>query len=242
MNLAIPFRFVPGTVSGLVSRLRFSGRAVASSLIAAAAVLTLCSCAVIPSRPEQIPAFAPAPDQAGVVLNLAGRYANRGEAYTPKGQSLGPVFLSRLLWMESIATNSLPEGSQILALSKADVTNIFADSIQVMVPETNMLELQFFQGNQRVATRVFTEYAWHWKSDNQALGEPYYRVKNFVDVVAAVRPSMGLPVADQESDECLFRKAEDGSLIVLYREQFFEVILVMPCFGNREIWCRFPPQ
>jgi hypothetical protein len=67
-------------------------------LFALVQILLVCGCAIIPMHPAQIPAFVPGDEKLGSVPKIAGHYANKGEAFTVEGESLGQVLLSRLLY------------------------------------------------------------------------------------------------------------------------------------------------
>jgi hypothetical protein len=225
-------------------------RALCLVLFALAQVFFGCGCATISKQPVQIPALVPGDEKFGASPKLAGRYANEGEAFTVKGEKLGPVLLSRLLLVDNFAASH--SSNYVNARYGVNPAHAAADSITVLQLEPDMIEMQFFEQGQPVATRRFSEYTWrrataagwgifaHW--DGSKYGHPYYAVKGFMDIETRAEiggiPGIG---GSQEADECLLRKAVDGSLIVLYREEYVGILVIVPLWRRYDVWCRFPP-
>jgi hypothetical protein len=229
-------------------------RAFYSVLFALAQILLVCGCAVIPKHPEQIPAFAPGDGKFGSAPKIAGHYANKGEAFTVKGESLGQVLLSRLLFIDQPASPAQASYGRTADKVKAllgDNSTSAADSVTVLEPEPDMVELQFFKQGQSVATRRFSKYTWNRATggwgifanwDSSTLGQPYYEVKGFMDIGISEShggvPGVGMYVSGMD---CLLKKGVDGSLIVLQRESGFGAFVIVPVWNRRDMWGRFPP-
>ena len=198
-------------------------RAFCLGLFALALILLVCGCALTPKRPSQIPDFAPGDEKMMSVPRIAGRYADKGEAFTVKGKSAGQVSLSRLLFGDDPACAG-------------------ADAVTVLEPEPDVIKIQVFREGQSVAMHRFSKYAWHWNWDSSKLGQPYYGVKGFLEIAISEShggaPGIGMYAA---GTDCLLRKAVDGTLIVLQRESSFGIIVFVPFAGRQDMWCRFSP-
>jgi hypothetical protein len=201
-------------------------------LFVQAQIFLVCGCAVIPKPPSQIPAFAPGDEKSMSVPRISGRYADKGEAFTDKGKSVGQVSLSRLLFGDHSAFAG-------------------ADTVTVVEPEPDMIKIEVFEQGQSVEKHRFSKYTWdratggrgifaNW--DSSKLGQPYYGEKGFLDIGISESTGgaagIGLWVA---GTECLLRKAIDGSLIVLQRESSFAIFVIVPVWGSHCTWYRFPP-
>jgi hypothetical protein len=185
-------------------------------------------CAVPLKQPVQIPALVPGEKKFGATPNIAGSYANEGEAFTVNGKDLGPVLLSRLLMVDNSA-----------------------DSVTVLQSEPEVIDMQFNKQGQSIAMRRFSLYTWKRATgktgifadwDSNRYGVPYYAVKGFVDIVINQSskgfPPIGFSVA---GEECLLRKAVDGSLIVIHREESGGMVLIVPYGVSGDTWCHFSP-
>jgi hypothetical protein len=195
-------------------------------------ILLVCGCAVTPKRPSQIPAFAAGDEKLMPSHRIVGRYADKGEAFTDKGKSLEQASLSQLLF-----------GS--------DPVYAEADTVNVVEPESDVIDFQFSQKGQSVTTRRISKYTWskatggrgifaNW--DSSKYGQPYYVVKGFIDIAISEShggaSGVGMYVA---GTDCLLRKGIDGSLIVLQKESGFAVVVIVPVGGSHCTWYRFPP-
>ena len=157
---------------------------------------------------------------------IVGRYLDKGEVFTVKGESLGEVSLSKLL-------------------SGVDPTDASADTVTVLEPEPDVIEIQFFKQGQPLAGLRFSRYTWAkgWHWDNRVLGQPYYCAKGFVELGNGTAShggaqGLGLYVAGKG---CRWRKAVDGSLIALQDESVSGIAVIVPLRMRRCTWCRFPP-
>lgn len=196
-------------------------------LLALAQILFVCGCAVTTGmeRPSQIPAFAPGEEKLMSCPRITGRYADKGEAFTVKGQSVGQVSLFQLLFGNDPACAA-------------------ADAVTVLEPELDVIDIHFFKEGQPLATRRFSKYTWEkgWNWDHRVLGQPYYCVNGFLEIDRGAEhhgaQGLGMFVAGKS---CLLRKAVDGSLIVLQRESALGIVVIVPFAARQDIWCRFPP-
>jgi hypothetical protein len=200
-------------------------------LFAQAQILLVCGCAAIPKPPSQIPAFAPGDEKYMSVPRIAGRYADKGEAFTDKGKNVGQASLSRLLFGDHSACAG-------------------ADTVTVVEPEPDVIEIEVFKQWQSVEKHRFSKYTWNRATggrgifadwDSSKLGQPYYGVKGFLDISISEShggaSGIGMYAA---GTDCLLRKAVDGSLIVLQKESGFAIIVIVPVGGSHCIWHRFP--
>ena len=156
---------------------------------------------------------------------IAGRYADKGEAFTVKGQSVGQVSLSQLLL-------------------GADPAFAGADTVTVVEPESDVIEIQVFKQGQSVTARRFSQYAWRkaWNWHSSKYGQPYYCAKGFLEIDREGEHGGASGLGGYAAGkDCLLRKAVDGSLIVLQREETMGIVLIVPFYARRDIWCRFPP-
>ena len=190
-----------------------------------AQILLVCGCNLVPKqRPPQIPAFVPGDEKLSSVPRIAGRYADKGEAFTKKGKSVGQVSLSGLLF-----------GSDP-AYAEADVVNIVES-------EPDTIVIQVLKKGQSVAQRRLSKYTGQWSWDSSKLGQPYCGHHGFLLVQISVKRydgSLGPVSGGSEGVSCLLRKAVDGSLIVLQREAG-TVFVIVPLIWSNNTWYRFPP-
>lgn len=217
-------------------------------LFALMQILLVCGCAVIPMHPAQIPAFVPGDDKFGSAPKIAGHYANKGEAFTVEGESLGQVLLSRLLYVDRPSETSHGGGraNKVKVLFGDNPAYAAAETVNVLEPEPDVIKMQFVKQGQPVATRHFSKYAWRLSRDSHELGQPYVAVKGFIDITTKDEQggASGYPGGIgmyQSTEEIFLRKAVDGSLIVLHREQGFGILVFVPFGGRQDMWCRFPP-
>lgn len=222
-------------------------------LCALAPILFAGGCA-LPRPPVQISAFVPKDAHSEATPNIAGTYANQGDAFTVKGENLGPVLLSRLLLIDKLPARSWQGGisNQVNALYGVNPAYAAADSVVVVKKEADMIETQFFKQGQAVTGRRFSKYSWNRATskgwgifanwDQSKYGEPYFVVKGFLDITTQEEHAGAAGIGFyQKGNECFLRKAVDGSLIVLHRAQLFGAVEIVPFWSNDYIWCRFPP-
>jgi hypothetical protein len=212
------------------------------ALLVAAQLVLSCGCAVVPSRPAQVPALVSAREKLGETPSISGTYTNEGEAFTVNGKTLGSVLLSRLLYVDKRDANTYAGGfsNKVAALYGPNAVHLTADCVTVIEPRPDCMEIQFFHRGESVAVRRFSKYAWHWSWDTKKLGQPYYAVKGFLDINTQEEHGGASGIGGfHEAEDCLFRKAVDGSLIVLHRQQFFGIFVIVPFWGTESMWCRF---
>ena len=217
--------------SRLTACFRLGGRALCLILLFMR-FLFVCGCAVAPKPPSQIPAFAAGDENLMSCPKIVGRYADKGEAFTDNGRSLGRVFLSRLLF------GSNPVSTE-------------ADTVNVVEAQPDVIDFQFSKKGRLVATRRISQYTWsratggrgifaNWSHSNY--GQPYHAVKGFIDIGTSEShggaSGVGMYVA---GTDCLLRKGIDGSLLVLKKESGFAVAVIVPVGGSNFTWYRFPP-
>lgn len=193
----------------------------------------LCGCAITPKRPPPIPAFAAADEKFGASPEIKGWYSDSGQAITNQELSVGQVSLSKLLFGSGLA-------------------GVEADAVNVLEPEPEVIDFQFFKDGQPLATRRLSKYTWkratgghgvfaNW--DSSKYGQPYYSVKGFLDLPIKESHGGAAGVGMYVSGtDCLLRKGVDGSLIVIQKDSGFGVILAIPVRGSHCTWFRFPPM
>jgi hypothetical protein len=215
--------FAQGNSSRFTALFTACCRARCLVLFAFAQLLLASGCAVVPRRPPQIPAFVPGDEKLMSCPRIAGHYTDQGEAFTVKGKGVGKVSLSQLLF-------------------GADPACAGVDSITVREPGPDVIEMQLSKQGHSVATRRFSKYAWHWNWDSSKLGRPYYGVKGFMDILTKDEHGGAAPLGGYAAGkECLLRKAVDGSLVVLQREEAMGLVVIVPFYSRKDLWCRFPP-
>lgn len=173
-------------------------------------------CANLPEYPSQLPALSPAQKKFGVCPVIAGRYADKGSAFSTKGEPLGKVSLSQLV-----------HGNR----SNPDTGLADADVVVVLGPEDRVLELQSWREGRQVDTMK-------WRGDfRYSNHNPYICQWGFVTLFPNFQSS------GAGSDESLrLRKAADGSLIVLHHKETVDSLPYMvpvPIVDNK--WYQFPP-
>jgi hypothetical protein len=194
-------------------------------LLVLAQILFICGCAVTTrmERPSQIPAFAPGDEKLMSCPRIAGRYMDKGEAFTVKGQSVGQVSLSQLLFGDNPAYAA-------------------ADAVTMLEPESDVIDIHFFKEGQSLAVQRFSKYTWGkgWNWDHRVYSQPYYCVNGFLQIDRGAEhhgaQGLGMFVAGKG---CLLRKAVDGSLIVLQRENSLGIVVIVPFGAKQDIWCHF---
>ena len=195
-------------------------------LLALTQTLFVCSCAVTTgtARPSHISAFAPGDEQLMSCPRIAGRYADKGEASTVKGGSVGQVSLSQLLFGD-------------------DPSNASADDVTVLEPEQDVIDIQFFKDRQSLTARRFSKYIWRkgWNWDHSVYGQPYYCVNGFMQIDSGTHhggaQGIGMFV---EGKSYLLRKTVDQSLVILQRESALGIVVIVPFATRKDIWYRFP--
>ena len=188
-----------------------------------ALLVCLAGCAVVPNYPAALPELAPADTRVGVSPDITGRYTDRGQGFSPAGESEGEMSLTQLLGVRA------PGGS---VLSNAEV-------VVIAGPANGVLELQSFQGDELLGTlrRPETDAA----SVGSAYPETYAGNKGFVFLPVETTHSGSPGVGGYAIDESLWlRKAVDGSLVVLHRNVGAGVIVVVPVWRRSDVWYRFP--
>ena len=183
--------------------LRFSGLAALCGVV--------CSCSPIPNYPAQFPALALSAEETAVrhppldrplvpqplkCPNIAGRYSDKGRALSPNGKELGQISLTQILhWNDPRIA--------------ATATN--ADTVVVIGPEEDVIEIQSWQGAVQVST---------WRQHRLPQEEPGGRVvgatficeRGFVRLARSYHGDW----SGLGSDFLWVRRAVDGSLIAYH--------------------------
>ncbi len=194
-----------------------------------AAIALLSGCFTVPQYPSSFPPLVQADTALEACPPIAGAFSDTGNAATPDGRSLGSVSLTRLLHSRAREIDG-------------------ADLVLVKGPEGDVVEIESFAGERRLATwrqpKVSKE-AYLAKGD-RVVAETYLCQDGFVrlgrqyGVGGGGAP--GLVVLGVRSDFLWLRKAIDGSLVVLHTNYDYAVInLLLPVGDVEKIWYRFPP-
>ncbi len=123
----------------------------------------LCGCAVTPPYPSQLPALAPAEKKMGVCPAIAGRYADKGSAFSKEGKPLGQVSLTGLLHGHDRSSSSW-------------LTN--ANVVVVLGPTNRLLGFQSWSDDKLLGKRVWQELRpFRWGGE---LGDRYCGFRGFV--------------------------------------------------------------
>lgn len=183
----------------------------------------LVGCSVIPTYPAAFPELMPTDTRVGVSPDIAGRYADKGQGFSPEGKALGEASLTALLQARD------PDGMQ---LAKADL-------VVVTGPSNGELRLQSFLGDKLLATLQRPE------SDLAAGGSArpgtYVGNRGFVVLPVESTSSGAAGIGGGISQEDIWlRKAQDGSLIVLHRHMGAGVVVIVPVWARNDAWYRFP--
>ncbi len=188
-----------------------------------ALLFCLAGCAILPEYPAALPELTRADIEVGVSPDISGRYADQGQGFSPGGESVGEISLTRLLGVRA------PDGS---VLSDVDV-------VVITGPANRVLEVQSFQGEKLLGRLGRPE------SDAASVGsaypETYAGNKGFVFLPLETTHAGAPGVGGYATDESLWvRKAVDGSLIVLHRNAGAGVVVIVPVWGHNDVWYRFP--
>jgi hypothetical protein len=190
-----------------------------------AALLLLClaGCAVLPDYPVALPELAPADTRAGVSPDISGRYADRGHGFSPEGEPVGEMSLTRLLGVRA-SDGSVPADAELVVITG---------------PAHGRLELQAFHGDRLLAGLR------HAESDAASVGSTYpgtYAGNRGFVLLPVETAHGGAPgVGGYGTDQSLWlRKATDGSLVVLHRTVGAGVIVLLPVWRSSGTWYRFP--
>jgi hypothetical protein len=188
-----------------------------------AALVCVAGCSVIPEYPPNLPELTQADTTVGACPDIAGRFADAGQGFSPEGKARGEASLTQLLQARD------PEGR----------TPPLPDLVVVTGPAKGILELQFFQGDQLLATLRRLE------SPAAAVGSVYPATyagnRGFVLLGLESSLTGAAGIGGFVSDESLWlRKAVDGSLIVLHRTMGAGVVVIVPVWGRTNVWYRFP--
>ena len=193
----------------------------------------ICGCAVTPQRSLQLPAFATGDENFLPCSKIMGRYANQGEAFTEKGERLGPGFLSQLLF-------------------DSNFTGATAEAVNVVESEPDVIDFQFSMKGHSIVTHRLSKYTWRRATGGQGIfanwdgrkyGQPYFCVKGFLAVgISESQGSIFGAGMYAAGTDCLLRKGVDGSLIVLQKVSHFAVIAIVPVGGSQYTWYHFPPM
>jgi hypothetical protein len=184
-------------------------------------------CAVIPDFPQELPRLVAGDEKfTSACPDLAGRYRDKGEAFSPEGNRAGEVSLSQILHGDDAA---FAEAESVVAVADRDSIEIrsLKNGAPFALWRTTYLtrEKYLSEGGRAsldsyICTRGFVQIT----RENHLQGEP-----------------LGAGVG---SDLVFLRKAVDGSMIVLHRADAGALILwIVPVPLRRPIklWYRFPP-
>ena len=219
--------FVQTNNSRFIQLFRACCRTFCLTLLAVVQIAFVSGCAVTPKYPPQLAAFASGEEKLTSCPRIVGCYADKGEALTVEGQSAGEVSLSQLLCGDYPACAA-------------------ADTVTVLEPEPDVIEIQFSKQGQSFTALRFSKYTWvkAWNCDSRVLGRPYYCSKGFMIIERGSEQHMDPILASGYvvGKDCILRKAVDGSLIVLQKESSMGIFLLFPVpLPSSHTWCRFPP-
>jgi hypothetical protein len=194
-------------------------------------LLCLSGCAGIPSYPSHLPALTLADKETERTPALAGCYADRGTAFSKDGKPLGQTSLTHLLYKQE-------------ARHRVGLTN--SNTVVVLGPQNDVLEVQSWQGDTRLATRSWQKLTGKAITAINKVGgspdrETYRWHKGFVMLFIDAEADVFFPFMVTSDESLQFRKAVDGSLIVFHRDAGALVFVFVPVWHRQDVWYRFPP-
>ncbi len=162
----------------------------------------------------------------GVCPAIAGRYADKGSAFSKEGKPLGQVSLTGLLHGHDRSSSSW-------------LTN--ANVVVVMGPTNRLLGFQSWSDDQLLGKGVWQELRpFRWGGE---LGDRYYGYRGFVWLRLEWTGSVSVVgFGGGQSNESLWlRQAVDGSLVAFHKKEAIAYFLLVPVCKSQAQWCQFPP-
>ena len=197
-------------------------------LITLLAILSLTGCAHIPNYPSQLSPLTSADTNLEVCPDISGRYSAKGIAISPDGKALGEVSLTQILHEKSY--------DKVLTLKNAD-------TVAVIGPKQDAIEIQSWQGRKQIATWKQARFD-DWRrqgSYSDEVGKKYYCQSGFVRLARSNTFDVTYYAFGGSNDFLWARKAMDGSLSIYHRAGWAAFILLIP-IGHIEHneWYSFP--
>lgn len=189
------------------------------ALFSLPALVLAAGCVVIPTYPTALPPLMPADPAYGVAPDLSGRYADRGEGFTPDGESAGESSLAALL---------LPNAA----------SPPVADAVLVTGPAKGLLRFAFFQGQEPVSRQERQEGT----PQTGATASTYIADQGYVYLQTDSLQGGAAGIGAAAGEKGLWmRRAGDGSLIVLHRHWIGGIVAIIPFWSTGSTWYRFAP-
>jgi hypothetical protein len=191
-------------------------------------VVLLCfftsGCAALPNYPSQLSPLVPGDERAfSDCPDIAGRYSDRGIVISPEGKDLGYVSLTQIFHEKDSG-------------GAANLTN--ADTVMVIGPEKDRLEIQSWQGAIQLST---------WEKPKKEVtgsdfGGGFTCQRGFINFYRAYSSGAEKIGVGFSADVLWLRKAVDGSLIIYHRDRWAALIFVIPIWHTKQnAWYSFPP-
>ena len=198
-------------------------------LISWIAILPLVGCAYIPNYPPQLSPLTSADTTIEVCPNISGRYADKGLAISPDGQALGEVSLIKIFHEKYY--DKFPYFKD-------------ADTVIVMAPEKDVIEIQSLQGEKHIATWKQAKYDDRRRKGNfsDEMGKTYGCISGFVRLARSYAFDATYGALYGASDFLYARKAVDGSLSIYHRAGWAVIVFLIPVWHmEHNEWYSFPP-
>ncbi len=198
-------------------------------LIILIVILSLSSCAYIPNYPSQLSPLTSADTKLEVCPDISGRFADKGLAISPDGQALGEVSLTQILHEKYY--DKVPYLKD-------------ADTVTVMAPENDVIEIQSLQGGKQIATWKQAKYDDRRRKGNVSdeMGKTYGCISGFVRLARSYAFDATYGALFGASDFLSARKAVDGSLSVYHRAGWYVIVFLLPVWHmEHNEWYSFRP-
>lgn len=198
------------------------------SLTLLIAALALASCSSL-KPPTGMPSVAPVVKTSyGICPPIAGRYLDAGSAIGEDGTSLGSESLAHLLFSTRPELELKGSGSTAPPLQTPD-------TVTVSGPDKDAIQFEFFSGSSSIALLRQAKRGW-W---SHPFG--YSCVAGFL-ILPAEHASGIFGFMTYSSTPLLLSKGTDGSLIVQSSSTEGALIMIVPVWGTKTAWYRFPPS
>jgi hypothetical protein len=193
------------------------------------AILSLTGCAHIPNYPSQLSPLTSADTKFEVCPDIGGRYSDKGISISPDGKELGEVSLTQILHEKYF--------------NKA-LNFMNADTIEVIGPEHDAIEIQSWQGEKQVTTWKQARFdEWRRQGNySDELGTKFYCQSGFFRLARSNTFDATYYAFGVSNDFLWARKAVDGSLSVYHRAGWAVFILLIPIWHiEHNEWYSFRP-
>jgi hypothetical protein len=183
----------------------------------------LAGCSIIPKYPANMPPLEPVDTSLNSCPVIAGKYSDKGNVFTPEGNNVGTVSLTRLLHPELSSSQTV-------------------DDIIINGPQNGVVEIKSYANNSPLAVwsqHEVTKEAYLSKGDS-VVGETYLCQDGYVRIGRKYNVLLSPIALSVKSNFLWLRRATDCSLIILHTDYDTHLLqLVVPIANTNKLWYRF---